>query len=432
MGVEYLSFKKPGWSGTLTMLLHILGWVVAFAVVVGPHLVTLIWGNDLAIVLIESVLITWFWRRGLGRAQHGFEYNALARSFNVSLGVLLALMLLAMSMSQRQVLLPVLAGSLTLFFTCGLILLSLSRLSRVRQTRRQDGSHADPTRVWLLALSALSVLVTVGAIILETFFSLFSLDAVLTALAPLWDALGMLLSWLLTGLFWLIFLPLFTLFSWLFGLLLSPSSARTQPPQIPSSPIHGHEIVHPLSPEMLMIGRWMLLGLLVCGVVLIIRASLRRRSRSSTEEESEEVRESLDATALLQDRWRAWWQRRRPKRRGTFSLEALDPRSARARYRELLQTIAERCPDLARASTETPIEYEQRLSTHSRPSEPLPSGETTYDVLDELTQAYMLERYGGTPTDEHTRSYLHAWVPSLIKHLVGTTTRSSRKRRKNA
>jgi hypothetical protein len=432
MGVEYLSTRRPTQSGALTLFLHTLGWIGTAAGMIGPHLVALIRGNDLPIVLVESILITWLWRRGLAHARHGFEYGELSRSFNISLGVLLVLMFLAMSLSQRQVLLPPLAASLTLFFTSGLILLSLARLSRVCKTRLADGSHADPTRVWLLALSILSGLITVGAIILETLFSLFSFDAVLTQLSPLWDALGTLLSWLLTGLFWLILTPLFALFSWLFGLLLSHPSARIQPPPLPSSPIHGDETPHPLSPEVLAIGRWVLLGLVVCGVLLIIWASLRRRSKSSVEEAGEEVRETLDAPAFLQERWRSWWQRRLPKKRRTSLLEALDPHSARAHYRKLLQTIATKKPDLARTNTETPIEYEQRLSTHAGRTSPLPSGETMHDILDELTRAYMQERYGGFLTDEPTRSYLDAWIPSLIKHLIGGARHPTMKRRKKA
>jgi hypothetical protein len=76
------------------------------------------------------------------------------------------------------------------------------------------------------------------------------------------------------------------------------------------------------------------------------------------DEEIEEVREGLDARSLLGERWREWWHRRKQRRHALFPLEALDPTSARARYRELLQAMAATRSDLARLPAETPTEYE--------------------------------------------------------------------------
>jgi hypothetical protein len=146
----------------------------------------------------------------------------------------------------------------------------------------------------------------------------------------------------------------------------------------------------------------------------------------SADEGIEEVREGLDARSLLGERWQEWWNHRRRRRNAHLPLEPLDPTSARARYRELLQALAAEKDDLARMPAETPAEYEARLLVHLQNSDPnaqeLPSGERLPPgpaILDELTRAYVSERYGGKLTLQHHRARLQAWVPYLVARLTG-------------
>ena len=105
-------------------------------------------------------------------------------------------------------------------------------------------------------------------------------------------------------------------------------------------------------------------------------------------------------------------------------LEPLDSSSARARYRGLLQAMTRRGDDLGRRLDETPIEYQARLLTlvENIPRDAAQEDETPADaaVLDALTRAYTLERYGGKPTDHSQRAYLGKWAPRLVKRLTGS------------
>jgi len=140
----------------------------------------------------------------------------------------------------------------------------------------------------------------------------------------------------------------------------------------------------------------------------------------------EEVREELDARTLLGERWREWWKRRRHRTNAMAALEPLDPTSARARYREMLQALAVERDDLARMPAETPAEYQVRLLVHLENAAPnaqqLPSDDRLPPdpaILDELTRAYMSERYGGKLTLQRQRAHLQAWVPYLVGRLTG-------------
>jgi len=44
--------------------LHFLGWFVAFVLTAGPYIPSLVNGESIPAVLIDLVLLTWFWRRG--------------------------------------------------------------------------------------------------------------------------------------------------------------------------------------------------------------------------------------------------------------------------------------------------------------------------------------------------------------------------------
>ena len=108
------------------------------------------------------------------------------------------------------------------------------------------------------------------------------------------------------------------------------------------------------------------------------------------------------------------------------ALEPLDPTSARARYREMLQALAAEKDDPARMPAETPAEYEARLLVHLENAAPnaqeLPPDDRLPPdpaILDELTRAYVSERYGGKLTRERQRAHLQAWVPHLVARLTG-------------
>ncbi len=172
----------------------------------------------------------------------------------------------------------------------------------------------------------------------------------------------------------------------------------------------------------------MLIALAVLFVLLLIRALLKRRMVGGHDEAVKEVREGLDARSLLGQRWREWWNRRRRANGAAPALELLDPNSGRARYREILLAAAEAANDLRRRPAETPAEYQARLHMHLSRSATLAATHdeddnitrpTDTSIPEELTLAYERERYGGKRMDERKRTQLRAWVPQLLRRLVG-------------
>jgi len=363
------------------------------------------------------------------RAQTGFEYDQLARSFKISFGVLLGILFLVIVLPDLQALRDTLATALPIFFLSGLVMLSLARLGAIRNARRTlDGSQTDPTRSWLLALTLFAVTLMAIVIVIESIFSFASFEVVLTALTPLWNALGTFVNWILYAFIFVILSPIFSVVSFLLGLLIGHPTAQQRSQNVGPKParLHPPWNAQAIPLELFTIGRWMFLALAAIVVLLVVQASLRRWFTMGNDEGIEEVREGLDARSLLGQRWREWWNRWRRKTYEVSTLEPLDLTSARAHYREMLQTVAMERDDLARKPAETPGEYEARLLVHLGNAAPkaqdLPFGDhppTDLAILDELTHAYAGERYGGKRTDDRKRALLRTWVPHLVARLTG-------------
>ncbi len=243
---------------------------------------------------------------------------------------MLGILLIAIVLPELQALRDALANALPLFFLSGLITLSLVRLGAIRNTHRAlDGSQqADPTRSWLLALALFGVTLIAIVIIIESLFSFASFELVLSALTPLWNALGTLVGWIVYGIV-LLLSPLFYLISLLIGWLKGHVSSKPQQQNAgpPKSPFLQPWSARNIPPEILDIGRWVFLALILISALLVVRASLQRWRKPSDDEGIEEVREGLDARSLLSERWREWWNRRRGRKSTTTPLELLDPTS---------------------------------------------------------------------------------------------------------
>jgi hypothetical protein len=438
MVVEGIAWLRS--IGRQAIWLYILGWFLALIAVVGPYLPSVVRGENIFAVLLGAVLVTWLWRRGMRRAQRGFEYGELATSFKVSFGVLLGVLLIAIVFPELQALRNALANALPVFFLSGLVSLSFVRLGAIRNTHRalDSSMQADPIRSWLLALALFGVVLIAIVLVIESLFSIASFELVLSALMPLWNALGILVGWIVYGIV-LLLSPLFYLISFLIGLLKGHVSTKPQQPNAgpPKSPFLQPWSQRNIPPEILAIGRWVFVVLILIVALLVVRASLQRWRKMSDDEGIEEVREGLDARSLLSERWREWWNRRRSRKSTALSLEPLDPGSARAHYREMLQAVATKNGELARTAAETPLEYEVRLLTYleketarNQKLSNSADGASENAFLGELTNAYALERYGGRKTDDRQRTHLRTRVPGLIARLTGrASSRASSPRR---
>lgn len=407
------------------VVLSLLGWLVALGVVIGPALPSTLRGIGIPTTFIDVGFVTWLWRRSIYRARRSFEYAELAASFKRGFGSLLIILALGLIIPRGQHILDLLFSIWPLFFLSGLLTLSLARLGTIRSTRNRDGSQADPTRVWLLALTILCSGILTLVLILGTVFSFTSFESAFQTLIPVWNALGTFIGWIVYAFILVVLSPVFSLFSYLAGIFSHNASSkpRQMPPSSPFS--HLQQGPQALSPELLTVGRWAFLILACVIVLLILRASLRHWFSSNTQESLEEVREELDAHSLLRERWRTWWKSLRPKRI-SLPLEPLDPTSARARYREFLQKVARNNTQLARQPSETADEYEARLLPYLEHAREQDTGQNHHhaalkdsDILDALTHVYTYERYSGRKTSGTQRALLQAWVTQLVTRLTG-------------
>jgi hypothetical protein len=155
---------------------------------------------------------------------------------------------------------------------------------------------------------------------------------------------------------------------------------------------------------------------------LVIREILRRWHAVPDDESEEEIRESLSRESIRKTRREQ--QRQRQKSGDLAGLEPLDPNSARARYRELLQELAWNGENLARRANETPSEYEKRLLALLKKASSEAQGDGTPAdpaILDELTAAYMEERYGGKRAHLEHDAYVQGWIPRFVRRLANSS-----------
>jgi hypothetical protein len=402
--------------GEQARILHIVGLIVALLAVI---LITIFTTNNIIFDGIINIgIVLWAWKRGLDRTRTNLNEEQLNRAFKVGFIIIIALFILMIIFSLQSFTIPVavLAQALPLFFLSGLLSLSLTRLLHIQKDHaRHANNKKDLTRSWALALMGLWGITVVAALALET----FSFTLVQRILIPIWDFLGAVSIWILQILFFVIF----NILKFLFSSFSSPTNSL--PPIRPpatglTQPQHQPKVAG-VPPELILIARIALLVLIVVAIILFARAVLGRIKKQIVDDAEEEERESLDIGAILQERREE--RQRRKQKQIAFALEPLEPDSARARYREMLIALQENGASLARQASETPQEYQQRLSLAIKTAPPLsnqsmPEAPAELTILKELTGAYARERYGARPlVQPQQKSYLETWVPHLIQRL---------------
>jgi hypothetical protein len=367
-------------------------------------------------VIISAAAVLWSWKRGIDRTRAELNEEQLINAFKIGFIIVIGMLMFTIILPSQSFKLPidVLAQALPLFFFSGLLALSFTRLIQIqKENARHPTSKKDPTRSWALALTGLWIALVIAAIALET----FSFTIIQRILLPIWDLLGWIVLWIIEGFFFLL--------STIFNFFFKPSTIAGLPPKIKNSGSRApqaspHPKVAPPSQELVLLGRIVLLVIVIIVVIFFVRLALGRLKTRVEDEAEEEEREGLDIGAILNER-REEWQRKRQKQE-TFTLEALDPHSVRARYRDLLSALQEDSAGLAHLPGETPQEYQKRLDLAIRIAPPS-IGQPSLDappeaaILEELTEAYARERYGARPLEMSKEGYLSTWVPYLIQRL---------------
>jgi hypothetical protein len=404
------NLTQGSFYSTRARLLQLLGLFLAVGLTVVTHISLL---NNIPALFFSIILIIGFWYAGMYRVQTGPNDEYVLTSFKIGLGVLLAVLILTLLIFDPVP--PALHDGLTYalptFFLSGLIALSFTRIMMIRKesaNSAQRGLQGDPTRGWLMILTLAWAIVVVSTLAFEA----LGFQPVVVAAQFLWSGLGTVVNFIL-----LLLSPLFQLFSKFFFPMIPPSQGIPFPQTTPSS---SHPPPLPYFAAIFLIGRLVLLAILLVILFFVLRAILRRWRMAPGDESEEEIRESLSRESILKTRRKE--ERQRQRTGDLTTLEPLDPNSIRARYRELLQELAWNGEKLARRADETPSEYEKRLLTLLKKDSSVEAQAddmpTDPAMLDELTSAYLQERYGGKHLRLPHDSYAPSWISSFVRRLA--------------
>lgn len=382
-------------------VLNVLGLIVA--------IVILALSLDSSILIPVSLFTLFFWWLGIVQANTDFRDERLVLTFKVGFIVLIAILVLTFGTPAPATLFTALALDLPLFFLSGLFALSFTRLSIIHkeQARLPGATQTSSVRSWFLTLSIAWAAIMALALALET----FSFQTVQTLFQPIFYLFNL-----------LIYLFLFSLYL-LFSLFKSSNLLPTNIPSMQHSQPHvtpaQHIITNTSSPfALIMLAILSLLALIA--LFFVIRAILRAWRKAHEQENEDEIREGLSLRSFLQE----LRQQHPSTTLQDSAVEQLDPASARARYRDLLQTVATQSTPLARQDNETPIEYERRLLARL-PQQSHNGSSTTQEQqadttqLNKLTTAYMHERYAGKASHMPATEDFSAWLQHIVHRLLG-------------
>lgn len=369
-------FGERGQQGPRVRLLFAFGLAASFALIIATHLALL---DNLPALSLTGILVIALWWLNLQRLRTGRQDEQLLRSFKAGLLILLVVLLCALD-PVYSILLNTLIYALPIFFLSSLVAFSFNRLSSIKEEYLRHPMQADPTRPWSLLLLSLSIMLVSILFALEfpilQFFSLI--------FSPLRN-------------------PLMAFFGWLAALF----NVIPEPPVRSRKPIPRIPPGHVIAPTH--VGIWVavigfLLIFAICVAVIII---VLRAWYAGYRNRRDELHKAVSVRAVLRER-------RRKRQRAREA--ALDPASARAHYRAFLRAMTQRGQHLARQPDETPLEYQTRLIASSETAPEQSARDTPPALLEGLTSAYVLERYGGKRSRPGRYSAARNWLAELVRH----------------
>ncbi len=409
MGTRYV-FERRGTNPGIFTLYDILGILVALGVILVTHLDAI---ADPTFLFVTLAVTGWSWKRGADRARAGLNEAQMITTFKIGFITLLVVLffaLLALFASLPELANALLLG-LPIFFLMGMITLSFTRIGIVKkeQARQTGGRRREKMGSWLAALTTTWIVLVAMSIALEA----LPLETIKELLSPLWYVVGL----LAIGIFYVLdFFATITseLLAILISLMVLLFHAQTNRPQ--SHTLSPDQAVHSSqdSGTLLFVLRILVVVLIIIATILITRFLQKRRrdEGDSAPDEEEEVREGLDINQILRAR-----RAERRRRQQALPLAALDSDSMRARYRDFLASMAARGEDFTRRPQETPAEYQRRI-LHAARNIPAPGDtDTPVDatILETLTRAYSLERYGERQAHDEQHTFLRRWMPHLVQ-----------------
>ncbi len=331
--------------------------------------------------VMASLLAALLWWRGIVLGEREFTHFEIERAFRRGVGWTIVFMIFFAIYGDARGFAAAAAAPAYLlgFFSLGLFMLAVTRLLAIWQESQADEAQAlAANRHWLLLLVGVVGVILTGATLFSGIVHVQFRPAILRVLAPLAPVVEF------------VFLVAFSIalvIARAILYVLSHFPRRYNPAERP--PESGRpleELLRDLPPAVVTTARWGMVALVV-GLLILLIAIAVVRSRRRAKKPGEDERESVWSTPLLLaglgQVWRNLWARLRAARQEP---EAESVGAMRAIYRELLRMGARL--GIARRPSETPYEYQPRLSTR------LPDGARD---IESLTEAYVRVRYTPEP-----------------------------------
>lgn len=338
---------------------------------------------------------TGVWLRGVLDGRYTLTHDAIWRAFTTAF-VAVALLLLLAQLDPNG-LPPNTSGWLLLLVATGLSALALSSLQLSSITGRWETGKETQlplNRYWLAGVS-----VVIGVMLLAGLAIGAVVSPEMVAYALGWTTIvlewiGTLLGYVFMAIAYVMFLFLTPLYEWLRGRL-----AERPPPEAPQMDRFQDQF-DPLAdptgstvpPLVVESARWTgLLAVLI--VVAVVIALALRYFRHRDDADSEETRETIFTTSLLEEQLASLWQdlvgrlRRATQERPNPFLSLADEqenrRAIRAGYQALLALA--QAQGYPRARAQTAVEYVAQLAAQ------FPATRSAWDTV---TEEYVAARYG--------------------------------------
>ena len=319
------------------------------------------------------------------------------------------------------------------YFFVGLLVLALSNLRTFKAEMALHQEAASFLNRWSLSL-LLGVLVLIVAVSLGI-ASIFSFDLAALLLNPI----KTLAQWILIAFAYVVVLPIALVVSGILWVIkrFSDSEAEFNPidlsqltdplttEETPTDLPPGTELVESggIPPELILALKWGLFAIVAIVVIYVLARALSRYRKGRSDDEVEEVSESLLSWSVFRTDLRSFLSGLlgRFRRRAHEAAESVPPPlsvtemevdldrqfTTREIYQGLLWEA--RQSGLARLRPETPYEYQSKLEGH-----------LADDIeLETITRAYVAERYGGSQTDSERLKLLNLMWRRLWSMLRG-------------
>jgi len=389
-------------------------WDTGWAGYASSHLWQIITG------LIYGTILIW---RGISVGGQNNTLGDIYRRFGIGLaGLVVLLIIWSVTGGQIRNIWSDAGIYTLLFFGAGLLSLAIANLDTLRKELiSHQEAAASFSRRWISMLIIL-VLVILGLGI--AIASIFSSDIASTVLHGL-NVFG---NWLLTALIYLLYpvgflvAGLIYVFRWLISLL---TGGEPPPPFEAEGVPDLKDLTREQSPVQIPAAlietlKWLFVAAVFIMVIVFLARLITRRSERKTGEEVEEIHETLFSWEILMSDLRAllaWlfkWTKRpdrnsnqMEKRYTVPDITANPERSynVRALYRAWLWEA--RKQGSPRKLAETPYEFQRRLG---------PEADKISTELDQITEAYIDERYGNvTPAPDKLKKLNMVWHVMLDK-----------------